>query len=202
MVTGVEVDVDGFDDFGRRVKKTAKGTSDVTAETPTVRSSSVSGSNPSAGTAVVPETKEQAALRRLQEKYQFLMPTAADNVPTAISSREPAAPPSTAPAVTTASRRSRSRSRSPPRSNVHSSGSRDQYNDRRGNRNSRDRPRGNNQNRHESSSFNRRDHSRERPRDGDRDRRYPPRDDEDSRRRDDRNRDRDRDRDHDRYYRR
>lgn len=201
MVTGIEVDVDGFDDFGRRVKKTAKGTSDVTAETPTVRSSSVSGSNPSAGTAVVPETKEQAALRRLQEKYQFLMPTAADNVPTAISSREPAAPPSTAPAVTTASRRSRSRSRSPPRSNVHSSGSRDQY-DRSGNRNSRDRPRGNNQNRQESSSFNRRDHSRERPRDGDRDRRYPPRDDEDSRRRDNHNRDRDRDRDHDRYYRR
>eukprot|EP01033_Poteriospumella_lacustris_P012065 gene12065-8620_t len=38
MVTGVEVDVDGFDDFGRRVKKATKVSSDVATEMPSVRS--------------------------------------------------------------------------------------------------------------------------------------------------------------------
>lgn len=53
--TAVEIDEEGFDDFGRRVKKEQK--------------------------AADRKAKEEAALKRLQEKYQYLNPEKAANIP-------------------------------------------------------------------------------------------------------------------------
>lgn len=53
--TAVEIDEEGFDDFGRRVKKERK--------------------------AADRKAKEEAALKRLQEKYRYLNPENAANMP-------------------------------------------------------------------------------------------------------------------------
>lgn len=72
LTAGNEVAADGFDDFGRRVKSASQYA--VSAN------NTHSESAPTIATSVK-ETKEQAALRRLQEKYFLLNPDLAGDAP-------------------------------------------------------------------------------------------------------------------------
>lgn len=77
MTTGIEVDADGFDDFGRRVTSTH----DNPHQYPPAEASTIS-KDP----IVKKETKEEAALRRLQAKYAVLsFPTSTSTSATSTS---------------------------------------------------------------------------------------------------------------------